>query len=135
MSRWVLCIVCVFLAGCAAVVDAPGSLLGVSTRDLELRRSQAVYKTLSCSPEDAFDAVEAVAAANKYLVFRKDRTALYLILMHIPRAVDTTEVGVFLVPLEEGQSTRLEVASRSSFARREVAQVLFFSLSDDCQLK
>ena len=130
-----LFLVCVLLAGCASVLDSPRSLLGVSTRDLELRRSQAVYKTLSCSPTDAFDAIEAFAEANKYLVFRKDRGALVLVLMRIPGAVDTTEVGVFLVPLDEGRSVRIEVSSRSSFARRVVAQNLFAHLADDGQLR
>jgi hypothetical protein len=130
-----LFVVCVLLAGCASVLDSPRSLLGVSTRDLELRRSHAVYKTLSCSATDAFDAAEAFAMANKYLVFRKDRAGLFLVLMHIPGAVDTTEVGVFLVPLDEGRSVRIEVSSRSSFARRVVAQTLFADFADDCQVR
>ena len=122
---------CVFLmlgslAGCAGLWDAPKNIAGVSIRNMENRRPESIYQSYECSMNDCFNAIVEIASINKYNIFQKDEARGVIVLMDVPGAVDTTEVGVFLTMLEKRQGVKVEVSSRSSPAKRTAA-VLFFA--------
>lgn len=129
MKRIILLLAVLGVFGCASLTDAPRNVVGFSTRDLEDARSRSVYQSYDCSLPDCFSAVLAVAAEKKYIVFSKDERRGLIVLMGVPGHVDTTEVAVFISYLEKGTGVRVELASRSSSARRVVAGTLFAELA------
>jgi len=127
---------------------------GSSTKALEDARVDAIEKTYSCSFKDCYDSVLTLARAEpiyvkKYNeegeeiddegkvklpdtegffdVFIDNRKKRHIVVMGIEGNVDTTEVGIFF-----SQSTlttvKLEVASKSSNAKRKVAEAIFEKL-------
>ncbi len=122
--------VAVLLAGCASLKDAPKSFLGFSTRSLEDGRVDSIFQVYLCDLAQCFGAVVDIAQVNNYHIFMKDQVRGLVVLMNIPGCVDTTEVGVFLTELPEGQGIRVELSSRSTPAKRVVAKVLFSELKE-----
>lgn len=116
------------LCGCASLLDAPKNVVGMSTRDMEDARTKSVYQTYGCRFSDCFAAVTDCAQKAKYVIFSQNEVRGLVVLMGVPGYVDTTEVGVFLTQLPEQQGVKVEVASRSSPAKRVVAQILFGEL-------
>ncbi len=119
----------VAFCGCASLLDAPKNVAGVSVRDMEDRRSGSIYQSYECSTMECFDAIIDIAILNKYNVFSKDQVKGIIVLMDIPGAVDTTEVGVFLTALENKNGIKVEISSRSTPAKRTVAVLLFAELA------
>jgi hypothetical protein len=126
MSCFLLLGVC---CGCAGLLDAPKNVVGISVRDMEDRRSGSIYQSYECSVMECFDAVVDIAVLNKYNVFLKDEAKGVIVLMDIPGAVDTTEVGVFFTALETSKGVKVEVSSRSAPAKRTAAVLLFAELA------
>jgi len=111
--------------------DLPKKMAGVSTHSLEEARVNSIYQVYPCDINACFDAVIDIAVKAKYHVFMKDRVGGFISLMNVPSVVDTTEVGVFLTELPQGQEgVRVELASRSSPAKKIVAKLLFPELGD-----
>ena len=119
----------VALLGCAALMDAPSNIAGFSTRSLEERRTDSVYQVYDCSEALCFQEVLNAAQNEKYHVFTQDQAKGVIVLMSIPGAVDTTQVGVFFTPLSGQKGVKVELSSRSTPAKRVVAKVLFEALS------
>ena len=120
----------VVFTGCATVKDVSRNFAGTSTRDLEAGKADSVYQVYSCSMADCFAAVTDVADENNYYTFMQDEARGLIVIMNIPGCVDTTEVGIFFTALSGQQGTRIELSSRSSPAKKEVAKVLFSELND-----
>lgn len=124
---------CLFLLltcfGCASLWDAPKNVAGFSVRDMEGRRSGSIYQSYACTLPSCFNAVTNIAIQNKYNIFTKDEARGLIVLMGIPGAVDTTEVGVFFTVLEKESGVKVEISSRSSPAKRTVAVLLFAELA------
>jgi len=115
--------------GCASLLDAPKNVVGVSIRDMEDRRGFSIYQAFECTAQQCFDAVVDIATVNKYNVFLKDEMRGVIVLMNVPGAVDTTEVGVFFTSLGTQTGTKVEISSRSSPAKRTAAVLLFAELA------
>jgi hypothetical protein len=128
-SIWVVLVLAVFSAGCASLTDAPRKVIGISTRTLEHEKGASIYQSYDCDLSGCFSAVLEIADNARYHVFMKDQIRGLIVLMNIPGAVDTTEVGVFFTPDPKGRGVRVECSSRSSSAKRSVAQMLFGELS------
>lgn len=117
-------------AGCAVVKDAPLNVAGWSTRDLEDARRNSVYGSYSCGAREAFETVFKIAEDSGYTVFRRDEGRGMVVLMGIPGAVNTTEVAVYINPALKAEGVKIEVASRSAYARRLVARNLLGVFSE-----
>lgn len=100
------------------------TIWGSSTRALEQARPQALTKTYDKPFWDCVRAANDVVIKKKWIVFKKDEVKGYMVIMGVPGAVNTTEIGVFFVEDSEAK-TRLEVASLSTSAKRIVAKALF----------
>lgn len=124
-------------AGCASVLDIPKKIWGSSTRALEAARSDASAKVFTCTPDACFDAVVAMTVDDLKAapprgrmldLFLKDIRRRRLVLMKVPGAVDTTEVGVFFTVLDKDR-TRVEVSSLSTNAKLTAASLIFAELA------
>ena len=60
-------------------------------------------------------------------LFMKDRQRNFIVVMGVPNCVNTTEVGIFLAPLEAG-NVKVELSSLSTKAKRNAAEVVFAHL-------
>ena len=118
----------IFCSGCTTLCDAPKNIIGFSTKDIEVARAESLYQSYQGEFSDVFNAVIDIAKENKYYIFTKDEIRGMIILMDIPGAVDTTEVGVFVTSLEGKKGVKVELSSRSTPAKRTVAQGLFLNL-------
>lgn len=117
-------LVAVVLSGCAGLKDVPATIWGSSTRVLEDKRSNTLSKTYEKGYWECFRTAVRVLEKKKYVIFKKDEVRGLMIVMGIPGAVNTTEVGVFVVELGE-QQTRIELTSLSTNAKRRLAKSLF----------
>ncbi len=116
--------------GCtmAELKDVPKTIWGSSTRVLEQARANAITKTYDRGYWDCFKAAEKVVKRQGYVLFQKDEVRGFMVVMGIPGAVDTTEVGVFFVDLNDHQ-TRMELSSLSTNAKRLLAKDLFHGMN------
>lgn len=110
--------------------DFPKTFLGTSTRALEKARDNAITKTYDKGYWDCFRTALKVVMRRQLVVFQKDEIRGFMVIMGIPGAVDTTEVGVFFVELNDHQ-TRLEISSLSTNAKRLLAKALFHGMDID----
>ncbi len=120
------------MGGCIVIeggVELTKTIWGSSTRSLEGARKHALAKTYDKNYWDVMQATLNVIAKNEYEIFKKDEVKGYVILLGIQGSVNTTEVGVFFVELNEGQ-TRVEISSLSTNAKRIVSKALFRGLDE-----
>ena len=68
-----------------------------------------------------------VTDTGSYYVFIKDRVQKHIIVMDIPGALNTTEVGIFFSNSDE-KTTQVEIASLSPLAKEKAAQIVFHQL-------
>ena len=122
-----------FFCGCSSFLDAPRNILGFSRRDVEASRVRSSYQVYQVETLAVFNAIIAEFEAEKYYIFTKDEAGGFIMVMGIPGVVDTTEVGIFLTPMGDGQGVKVEVSSRSTPAKRVVAALLFSRLSEKFQ--
>ena len=128
MKKFIVIFTLFFCSGCASLWDAPKNIVGFSTKDMEDARAESLYQSYQGEFLDVFNAVIEIAKENKYYIFTKDEIRGMIVLMEIPGAVNTTEVGVFVMPLPGNKGVKVELSSRSTPAKRTVAQGLFLSL-------
>ncbi|MDD8050951.1 MAG: hypothetical protein PHG55_06375 [Verrucomicrobiota bacterium] len=120
-----------FLAtGCAGVRETTRSVVGVSVRKLEDARANALRSEWVCTPEQCFGFTAARAKESGLLVLQENRPRLYLVITQIPGVVNSSEVGVFFVPIGP-RLTRVEIASPSELAKRKLSQWLLSVLPEE----
>lgn len=112
------------LNGCAFIKNTPATIAGYSFNDLEHRRQDALYQIYDASIVDCYHAVLTIAKENQHTIYYQNLERSMIVLMDIPGAVNTTEVGVFFKSLEHGK-VKVEIVSRSSFAKKTVANFFF----------
>ena len=61
------------------------------------------------------------------LVFKKDDVQGYMVIMGVKGSVNTTEVGIFFVEINDRQ-TRVEISSLSTNAKRLASKAIFHGL-------
>ncbi len=127
-----LVLMVLFLSGCAVVdggVELTKTIWGSSTRALEEARTTAIAKTYD---KDYWAVVRVALSSSEQIgqIFKKDEVRGYFVLIGIKGCVDTTEVGVFFVEVNDHQ-TRVELSSLSTNAKRIAAKALFHKLDID----
>src|ERR1044071_9375806 len=83
------------LSGCAPALESAKVVWGSSTRALEKARSEAVREDFPLAYDDCFREVLKIAGVEKWEAFIKDKKKGVIVVIGIPGAVNTTEVGVF----------------------------------------
>ena len=108
--------------------DAVVAMVDRTAKDQEARalltkEEKDPAATVTSQPSESME-LEPISTLN---VFIKDPRRNILVLMGIPGSINTTEVGVFFSPAEEG-ATLVEVASLSKRAKAKAAEMLFTEL-------
>ena len=119
-----MCSSCMIIDG---GVEVGKTIWGSSTRALENAKRKAITKTYDKEYWTCVRAALEVVKKNNWTIFKKDEVQGYLVLMGIPGAVDTTEVGVFFEELSD-EKIHIEITSLSTNAKRKVAKALFHGL-------
>ncbi len=139
IMRWVgkYVVLVVLLSGCSFVQECGKTLWGSSTRALEKARDQALAQRFRCSLEDCYETALELTGSSEdfgpeqvtFQLFLERRRENFFVVMGIPGSVDTTEAGVFFVPVNDSE-VRVEVSSLSSNAKARVAEAVFAYLSE-----
>jgi hypothetical protein len=119
---------CVFsLAACSTVKQAAKGILGVSTREVEACRKDALKKQFNYSYKDCYDkAMEILKTAGTYVYAQDD--AKNMVALYVSET-DTTVVGVFFTRIDAGH-TQVEVSSPSTYAKESISEELFSGLDN-----
>ncbi len=130
----IVIVLCFYFSSCGPLhhgfdntVEFGKTLWGSSTKALEAARDKAITKTYNKSYWDCVRSTETVVKKKKWLMFKKDESRGYMVVMKVKGCVDTTEIGVFFVQVSDTQ-TRIEISSLSTNAKRLVAKDLFHGL-------
>ena len=124
--RLIVTVMLLGLCGCASLKEFSKTIWGSTTRVLEDARNNAITKTYDKGYWDCYRAAWDIVK-KKYVLFQKDEVRGFMVVMGIPGAVNTTEVGVFFVELNDHQ-TRMELSSLSTHAKRLLAKGLFHNM-------
>ena len=114
-------------SGCVSLTDIPKTIWGSSTRALNKARVNALTKTYDKGYWDCIKAAVDVIQRKHLELFKNDDIRGEMIVMRVPGAVDTTEVGVFFTEVSDTQ-TRIEIASLSTNAKRLLGKILFHGM-------
>ncbi len=127
--RLLLIIMIVIFSGCAVIdggIEAGKTVWGSSTRALENARVDAIVRTYDKGYWEVIRAAEEFCK-DRYVIFKKDEIKGYMVIMGVKGTVNTTEIGVFFIDINDAQ-TRVEVSSLSTNAKRIVAKQFFHGL-------
>lgn len=119
------------LSGCAMIKDIPKGIVGVSTRELDRRRPDAIKRTYDCKYEDAFDMVLKALEEKGCYVYEKNLTK-HLIAIYVSEQ-DTTPVGIYFN--SSGHATEVEVSSPSTSAKELISEKIFSSFESSGIIK
>ncbi|MCM8792024.1 MAG: hypothetical protein NC826_02605 [Candidatus Omnitrophica bacterium] len=120
MRRLFVCIgVGFILLGCAGTKEEIKGFLGISTKILEDKRSEAKILILDCDYFTAYHKVMDKLKENGGFVYRKtdDLIAFYV------SDKDTTPVGIFFKEVDR-QKTMIEISSPSSKTKENIFNLL-----------
>lgn len=120
------------LSGCATIKEVGKGVAGVSTQVLEDKRKDALKKSFAFNYNDCYDRVKEILKGTDngeglgpYIYSadaKKKMIAIYL------SPEDTTPVGIFFTEESKG-STLIEVSSPSTYAKEEIADIIFSRLN------
>jgi hypothetical protein len=111
--------------GCATIKDSTKGIMGVSTRELEGNRKDAVKKVVAYGYKDCYAKTREILKDAHTYMYAEDRKN-NLIAVYVSET-DTTPVGVYLKEIDT-QSTQVEVSSPSTFAKEFISKKLFTEL-------
>ena len=111
-------------SGCAHYSADMNAVFARNIRDLEKARSSGKQMTVPLSRDDAFDKTIEILKNNDLTIYQRDRKKGYIVVMGLPKQVDTTRVGIFFESVENDQ-TKITLSSLSSTAVIRAASVIF----------
>ncbi len=114
-----------FLSGCSGFKETTRGFLGVSTKILEDNREGAMKKDFNADLPTIHQKIKDILKIEGAYVYRDDLSA-NLIALYLSDT-DTTPVGIFLTEVDKN-STRIEVASPSTYGKEVIADIIFGTL-------
>ena len=129
MGRYLKIIFVLFIGisvlGCASLKEKTRCVAGVSTKELEEGRKDALRKTFTYDYPSCFSKTKGILQDIGAYIYAKDinknMIAIYL------SEQDTTPVGIFFKEIDS-VSTEVEISSPSTYAKEMIAQKLFTAL-------
>lgn len=119
-------IFCVLIySGCTTLENTAKGIVGISTRELEENRINAVKKVFASGYDDCYAKVLGILRDIKAYVYAEDKKN-NLIAVYISES-DTTPVGVYLKKIDE-LNTQVEISSPSTFGKELISNGVFFGL-------
>jgi len=121
----ILCLALSTLVGCARTKEVARGFLGISTKNLEDLRSEAIKETIYADLDTCYTNSLEILRKSKSYVYTQDRKkgliAVYL------SETDTTPVGIFFTEIGN-RNTLVEISSPSIYAKESVATELLSKL-------
>lgn len=113
--------------GCAAVTEGTKGFLGVSTKQLEEARAQAIKKTFPCGYDTCYNKTKEILRKKGSYIYTEDRSkrmiAAYL------SEDETTAAGLFFTSID-ANNTQIEISSASQYGKEYIAKRVFSGLDD-----
>jgi len=114
-----------FMSGCATITEGTKGFLGISTKELEKQRKNAIAKTFNYDYFTCFTKTSDILKGANTHIYKKDikdkMIAIYV------SSENTTPVGIFFKEID-ASSTQIEVSSLSNPAKELIANKLFSAL-------
>lgn len=131
---FIICILsfAVLYSGCASLKETGKGILGISTKELEIGRKDAIVKTFDVDYASCNTRVREALKIIKAYIYAED-SKNNLIAIYVSET-DTTPVGIFITNISPAQ-TKVEVSSPSSFAKDLIATKVFGYIEDKDFLK
>lgn len=126
-----LCFLLLTLIGCSTVKEIAKGVAGISTKALEDGRKNAIVKDFNYDQLTCYNKVEDLFVQIGPYIYAKDKKKKMLAI-YLSQA-DTTPVGVFFTPID-GQNTKVEVSSPSTYAKEYMAKKVFAFLEGKLDL-
>lgn len=125
LPYFIVCISIFTMAGCSTVKEAAKCVAGISTKELEDLRKDAIKKTVNLDYDICCNRVKRILKRAKTYTYAED-PAKHLIAIYLSET-DTTPVGVFIIK-QDKEKTLIEVSSPSAYAKEFIAAKIFDSL-------
>ena len=120
------------LAGCASVKEGARGVIGISTKQIEEAKKDAIVKTFKYSYDVCLKQVKEILTSIGSYIYTEDKNK-NLIAVYVS-TTDTTPVGIFFKQID-ADNTQLEISSPSSEAKEYIAGKLFLLLEGPGQKK
>jgi len=121
----VLCFGLSTLLGCARTKEAARGILGISTKNLEDLRPEAIKETIYADLDTCYtNSLEILQKSNSYVYTQDRKKALIAVYLS---ETDTTPVGIFFTEIGN-RNTLVEISSPSIYAKESVATELLSKL-------
>lgn len=119
-------------SGCANLKEAGKGILGISTKEIEQARPEAIKKVFNYEYDLCYNkTLETLNKMGAY-IYAKDKAKKMLGIYISPQ--DTTVAGIFFKEISVN-STQIEVASPSTYAKELIAHRLFLGLEKTDETK
>ena len=116
-----------FMSGCATITEGTKGFLGISTKELEKQRKNAIAKTFAYDYFTCFTKTSDILKGINAYIYKKDIKdkiiAIYV------SSEDTTPVGLFFKEVDASH-TQLEISSPSASAKELIAKQAFLALEE-----
>jgi hypothetical protein len=129
----VLFFVCIFwpvFPGCAQIKEAAKGFAGVSIREVEEARKEAIVKRIDYGYPEAFEMMRKILKERGSYIYRQSPQE-HAIFLYVSEA-DTTPVGIFFKEIDSTH-TQIEIASPSMYAKEFIAARISRGLSKEGQ--
>ncbi len=127
MNVVLICLFILIFSGCANLKEVGKGILGTSTKQLEEARPQAIKKVFNYEYKVCYNKVSKALTNIQSYVYAKNE-AKKMLAIYVSSS-DTTVVGVFFKEINSN-STQIEIASPSTYAKELIANKLFLELEN-----
>lgn len=117
----VLLAICAVLSGCATAGDVLKEVAGVSTKEIEAARADAMTKIFDCDYKTCYEKVEAfLKKMPNVSIYSKDKSMIAVYVIN----PNTTASGIFFTEIDSAH-TQVDVSSASTPTKEWVANSIF----------
>lgn len=114
-------------AGCASIKEGLKGFLGLSTKVLEDKRTEAIKIQFSYDIDSCYNKVKVSLKERESYIY-KDDPRKHMLAIYVSDE-DTTPVGIFFTEVDKN-ITLLEISSPSTSAKELIAKRIFLALEE-----
>ncbi|MBM3250311.1 MAG: hypothetical protein FJZ09_05675 [Candidatus Omnitrophica bacterium] len=122
---FIACILILIMTGCSTVKEAAKCVAGISTKELEDLRKDAIKKSVDLDYDICYNRVKRILKKAETYIYAEE-PAKNLIAIYLSET-DTTPVGIFITKQDKDKAL-IEVSGPSTFAKEFISAKIFDSL-------
>lgn len=115
----------ILMTGCAGFKETARGIIGISTKEIENSRKDALKKEFSYDYKTCYNKTLEILTRIGAYIYNQDQKK-NLIAIYVS-SEDTTSVGIFFKSID-ANNTQIEVSSPSTYAKELIAKQLFLGL-------